>query len=88
MSNEEYTRNMDLIASAFRSFVMVASALEDRELGIMEQTLERAGSVGFLFIPGIEFAAAMENVGKQRKLLKFVRQARALRKELEGNRNG
>ena len=88
MSDEEYKSNMDLLTSAFNSFVMVASALEDRELGIMEQTLERADSIGFLFVPGIQYAAAMENVLKQRKLLQFVRQARALRKELEGNRNG
>ena len=84
MTNSEYQGNMDLLASAFRSFVLVASVLKDTELGIMEQTLDRADSVGFLFVPGIEYANAMENVSKQRKLLKFVRQARALRKELDG----
>ena len=87
MTNSEYEAKMHTIMTALRVFYELASVVTDDEMAHIEQTIERADSVGFLFVVPMDFPAAMERVRQQREILKFVREGRALVRKLRREAN-
>lgn len=76
MTDDEYRLCLDLITTQFREFHLGLAAITDEQLDTIEKTLNMSDSIGFMFVPPLEYQQSMKNIDDQRKLITLVREVR------------
>ena len=79
MENDTYTQTMDILVNGLRTFHAITSVATDEDVTFMQETIERADSLGAVMYPS-EYKKGLKSLQNQRRILNLIRH---IRKETE-----